>query len=351
MLGERALESRFAARQAGGLAPIVGRDQELGLLLERWRQATGSEGQAVLLTGEAGIGKSRISEALVEAVAGEPHFLLRYQCSPYHADSALYPVVQQLSHAARFSADDEVERRLEKLEALLAQAGDDGAAAAPLFAALLGLDGTLRYGALTLTPQQRRSRTLAALIDQLVGLAGRKPVLWLIEDAHWIDPTTLELIELALDRVQSTSVLLLITARPTFVAGFASHPVVTRLALNRLARAATQAIVARITHGKRLPDVLLDEIAAKTDGVPLFVEEMTKAVIELGALRETADTYQLDGPLSALAVPATLHDSLMARLDRLHGVKEVAQTAAVIGRSFDHCDDPRTGRLVRKPTD
>ncbi|MDP9136959.1 MAG: AAA family ATPase, partial [Pseudomonadota bacterium] len=336
VLGERALESRFAARQAGGPAPIVGRDQELGLLLERWRQATGSEGQAVLLTGEAGIGKSRISEALVEAVAGEPHFLLRYQCSPYHADSALYPVVQQLSHAARFSADDEVERRLEKLEALLAKAGDDGATAAPLFAALLGLDGILRYGALTLTPHQRRSRTLAALIDQLVGLAGRKPVLWLIEDAHWIDPTTLELIELALDRVQSTSVLLLITARPTFVAGFASHPVVTRLALNRLARAATQAIVARITHGKRLPDALLDEITAKTDGVPLFVEEMTKAVIESGVLRETADAYQLDRPLSALAVPATLHDSLMARLDRLHGVKEVAQTAAVIGRSFDH---------------
>jgi predicted ATPase len=161
-------------------------------------------------------------------------------------------------------------------------------------------------------------------------------VLWLIEDAHWIDPTTLELIELALERVQSTSVLLLITARPTLVAGFASHPIVTRLALNRLARVATQAIVARITHGKRLPDVLLDEITAKTDGVPLFVEEMTKAVIESGAMRETADTYHLDGPLTALAVPATLHDSLMARLDRLHGVKEVAQTAAVIGRAFDH---------------
>ena len=245
-------------------------------------------------------------------------------------------MVQQLGHAARFSADDDVDRRLEKLEALLAHAGDNGAAAAPLFATLLSLDGTSRYGVSALTPQQRRSRTLAALIDQLAGLAGRKPVLWLIEDAHWIDPTTLELIELALDRVQNASVLLLITMRPTFVPGFASHPVVTRLALNRLARAATQAIVARITHGKRLPDVLLEEIAAKTDGVPLFVEEMTKAVIESGALRETADIYYLDGPLSALAVPATLHDSLMARLDRLHGVKEVAQTAAVIGRTFDH---------------
>ena len=161
-------------------------------------------------------------------------------------------------------------------------------------------------------------------------------MLWVIEDAHWIDPTTLELIELALDRVQSTRVLVLITARPTFVASFASHPVVTRLALNRLARAATQAIVARITRGKRLPEALVDEIAAKTDGVPLFVEEMTKAVIESGVLRESADAYHLDGPLSALAIPTTLHDSLMARLDRLQPVKEVAQTAAVIGRSFDH---------------
>ena len=161
-------------------------------------------------------------------------------------------------------------------------------------------------------------------------------MLWVVEDAHWIDPTTLELIELALDRVQGTRVLVLITARPTFVASFASHPVVTRLALNRLARAATQAIVSRITRGKRLPEVLLDEIAAETDGVPLFVEEMTKAVIESGVLREDADAYHLDGPLSALAIPTTLHDSLMARLDRLQPVKEVAQTAAVIGRSFDH---------------
>ena len=336
VLGERALESRFAARQAGRVAPIVGRDQELGLLLERWRQAKTGEGQVVLLSGEAGIGKSRITEALVEAVRTEPHFLVRYQCSPYHGDSALYPVIQQLAHAAGFAADDDLDRRLDRLEALLCRATDDVGEVAPVVAALIGLDATSRYGVLTMTPQQRRNRTLAIIIDQLTGLAGRKPVMWVIEDAHWIDPTTLELIEFALDRVQSLGALMLITARPTFVASFASHPVVTRLALNRLARAATQAIVARIAHGKRLPEALLDEIAARTDGVPLFVEEMTKAVIESGALRETADAYHLDGPLSALAIPTTLHDSLMARLDRLQPVKEVAQTAAVIGRSFDH---------------
>jgi class 3 adenylate cyclase/predicted ATPase len=334
--GEQALESRFAARQAGGVAPIVGRDQELALLLERWRQARSGEGQTVLLTGEAGIGKSRITEALREAATAEPHFLLRYQCSPYHADSALYPVIQYLRHAAGFTAEDSTEQRLDRLEMLLGTAIDDVRAAAPLVAALMGLDGESRYGALALTPPQRRNQTLAVLVRQLAGLAACKPVLWVVEDAHWIDPTTLELLELALDCVQGTNVLLLITARPTFVAPFAGHPVVTRLALNRLARAATQSIVSRITRGKRMPGVLLDEIAARTDGVPLFVEEMTKAVIESAVLREDADAYHLDGPLRALAIPTTLHDSLMARLDRLQPVKVVAQTAAVIGRSFDH---------------
>jgi hypothetical protein len=336
VIAERALESRFAARQVGAVAPIVGRDQELALLIERWRQAKSGEGQMVLLSGEAGIGKSRVTEALIDAARAEPHFLLRHQCSPYHADSALYPVIQQLVHAAGFAEDDSPDHRLDRLETLLARATEKIDEAAPLVAALLGLDGTSRYGALTLTPQQRRSRMLAVLIDQFRGLASRKPLLWVIEDAHWIDPTTLELIELALEPMQSVSVLVLITSRPTFVASFAGHPSVTQLALNRLGRAATQGIVDRITRGKRLPEPLLDEIAARTDGVPLFVEEMTKAVIESGALREGEDAYHLDGPLSALAIPTTLHDSLMARLDRLHPVKEVAQTAAVIGRSFDH---------------
>jgi class 3 adenylate cyclase/tetratricopeptide (TPR) repeat protein len=336
VIAERALESRFAARQVGAVAPIVGRDQELALLIERWRQAKSGEGQMILLSGEAGIGKSRVTEALIDAAGAEPHFLLRYQCSPYHGDSALYPVIQQLVQAAGFVEDDSLDHRLDRLETLLARATEKIDEAAPLIAALLGLDGTSRYGALTLTPQQRRSRILAVLIEQFKGLASRKPLLWVIEDAHWIDPTTLELIELALDPMQSVSALVLVTSRPTFVASFASHPSVTQMALNRLGRAATQGIVDRITRGKRLPEALLDEIAARTDGVPLFVEEMTKAVIESGALREGEDAYHLDGPLSALAIPTTLHDSLMARLDRLHPVKEVAQTAAVIGRNFDH---------------
>jgi class 3 adenylate cyclase len=336
VLAERRLESRFAARQAGGLTPIVARDQELALLIERWRQAKSGEGQLVLLSGEAGIGKSRVTEALVDAVSGEPRVLLRYQCSPYHTDSALYPAINQIAHAAGFAEDDSTGRRLDRLETLLAKATDDVSDAAPLMAALMGVEGSSRYGPLTLDPLQRRNRTLAMLIDQLTGLASCEPVLWAIEDAHWIDPTTLELIELALDQIPGTRVFALITTRPTFVATFGSHPIVTRLTLNRIGRAATHSIIASIARGKRLPEPLLDEIAAKSDGVPLFVEEMTKAVLESGVLREGVDAYHLDGPLSAMAIPTTLHDSLMARLDRLRPVKEVAQIASVIGRSFDH---------------
>ena len=337
VLVERSLESRFAARQADGMAPIVGRDHELALLIERWRQAKSGEGQMVLLTGEAGIGKSRITEALVETVADEPHFLLRYQCSPYHADSALYPVIQQLTHAAGFAADDSGERRLDQLEVPARQGNrryPRGGAADG------GADGSRRDGPLRRAdadaaaapqPHARRPHRSAdrARQPQARAVADRGRAL---DRSH--DPGA--------DRAgagsasKSTRVLVLVTARPIFVASFGSHPVVTRLALNRLTRAAIQAIVARITRGKRLPEPLLDEIAARTDGVPLFVEEMTKAVIESGVLRESADAFHLDRPLSALAIPTTLHDSLMARLDRLQPVKEVAQTAAVIGRSFDH---------------
>jgi predicted ATPase len=207
---------------------------------------------------------------------------------------------------------------------------------APLFATLLGIDGDLRYGQLELTPPQRRNRTLQALVEQLIGLAAREPVLLVLEDAHWIDPTTLEMVESTLDRMAGARILLLVTARPTFSHGFGGHPIVTRLMLNRLGHAQTATIMARIAGGRALPEALIDEIAARSDGVPLYVEEMTKAVLESGFLRETEDAYLLEGPLSRLAIPTSLHDSLMARLDRLQPVKEVAQTAAVIGRAFDH---------------
>jgi tetratricopeptide (TPR) repeat protein len=316
--GELALASRFEARTGSSLLPMVGRDQELALLSDRWVQAKAGEGQGVLLVGEAGIGKSRIGRALVDAVAEEPHTRIRYQCSPYHRDSALWPVVQQLTHAAGIASDDATDARLDKLEALLARA--NGAAdTAPLIADLLGLDAAARYGELNLTPQAQRARTLRALVDQLVGLAAREPVLMLLEDTHWIDPTTLELIEQCLDQIADRRVLILLTSRPDHQPELAAHPHVTRLTLNRLGRAGVEAIVARLGGKDLAPDVV-GRIIARTDGVPLFVEELTKAILESG---ETT-------------IPASLHDSLMARLDRIPEVKEVAQIAACIGREFGY---------------
>jgi class 3 adenylate cyclase/predicted ATPase len=315
VVGEQALDSRFEARSGLSLLPIVGRDQELALLLERWAQAKAGEGQGVLLVGEAGIGKSRISRAVLDAVADEPHTRIRYQCSPYHTDSALWPVIQQLTYAAGIVTDDSGEARLDKLEALLDRAVERDAA--PLIADLLGLDGTARYGKLGLTPQVQRARTLEALVQQLLDLAARQPVLVVLEDAHWIDPSTLELIEQSLDRLAAAPVLILLTSRPDNQPSLAAHPHVTRLTLNRLSRAGVEAIVARL-GGDQLPTATVAAIIARTDGVPLFVEELTKAVLETG---ETS-------------IPASLHDSLMARLDRIPEVKEIAQTAACIGREF-----------------
>jgi class 3 adenylate cyclase/predicted ATPase len=320
---ERVSASRFEAH--GGLAvlPMEGRDQELALLLERWSLAKTGAGQGVLLVGEAGIGKSRITRALIDAVAAEPHVRVRLQCSPYHTDSALWPVVDHLRHTAGFAADDSRSDQLDKLEAVVRQGSGDIAGTVPLFAELLGLETEGRYGRIELTPQARRARTLKALSDELVALAAREPVLLILEDAHWLDPSTLEVIELYLDRGAAARILTVITSRPDRQPALAAHPHVTRLTLNRLGRAGVEAIVASLSGDEALPAGVMDAIVSRTDGVPLFVEEITKAVLETGAAGE-------------LRVPASLHDSLMARLDRLPEVKEVAQAAACIGRVFDY---------------
>jgi class 3 adenylate cyclase/tetratricopeptide (TPR) repeat protein len=339
VIGERQIESRFEARSGATLSELVGREHELGLMLERWKQASAGEGQLVLLTGEAGIGKSRITRGLVDSISSQDHIRINYQCSPYHADSSLYPAIQQLTFASGIRPDDSNEIKLDKLEAQLA--GADTA----LLAALMGLDGKSRYGEIKLTPQQQRTRTLDALINELVAQSRRNPVLCIIEDAHWIDATMLELLDLCLDRIADARILLLITARPTFEHGFGGHPAVTRLSLNRLGRQQVAEIAMKVTAGRNLPDELLDEIARKTDGIPLFVEELTRTVIESGELRETPTSYQLTGPLSRLAIPTTLHDSLMARLDRLQPIKEVAQAASCIGREFSYSTISRISML------
>ena len=318
VLGERQAATRFEARAEGALPPLFGRDYELGQLMERWRRARAGEGQGVLLVGEAGIGKSRIVRALLDSLRHEPHIRLKYQCSQYHVDSAIWPVTQQLAVAAGFEPTDGPEHRLDKLEALLAEAGPIEAMDAPVIAALMGLDGSGRYGPLTLTPEALRARTFEALARQLTGLASKRPVVAVVEDAHWVDPTTLELINHVIAAVAEVPALVLLTARPDDAPELADHANISRLPLYRLAREGVEAIV-RCLGGERLPESTVAAIVARTDGIPLFVEELTKAVVESG---ETT-------------VPATLHDTLMARLDRTPEVKEIAQTAACIGREFD----------------
>jgi predicted ATPase len=316
--------------------PLVGREQEMALLLDRWEQAKHGEGQVVLLSGEAGIGKSRITRMLRDRVASEDHVRLRYQCSPYHTNSALHPIMDQLERAAGFARDDPARVRLGKLESLLAQSSRQPAEAVPLLAAVLSIPTGDRFPPLELSPEAQKERTLAALIDQIKGLAENRPLLIIFEDAHWIDPTSQELLDLIVDHAQALKALVLITYRPVFASPWGGHPHVTSLTLNRLGRRQSQSMVRALTANKSLPDEVLDQILAKTDGVPLFLEELTRTVLESGLLKEEEDLYVLAGPLPPLAIPATLHDSLMARLDRLSPIKEVAQTAAAIGREFSH---------------
>jgi class 3 adenylate cyclase/predicted ATPase len=334
--GERRAVSRFDAATSTGLTPLVGREEELGLVLQRWEQAKEGEGQVVMLAGEPGIGKSRLTEAVHERMAKEPHIRLRYQCLPYYRHSAFYPFIVQLEWAARFARDDTPEQKLDKLEALLAQSTDVVADVVPLFAALLSIPTGDRYPPLHLSPQQQKTQTIEALVAQMVGLSHHQPVLCTFEDVHWSDPTSLEVLALVMHQVQDARVVVVITYRPEFDAPWTAAMHVTALTLNRLSRAQSTVLVERITAGKVLPDEVLVQIVTKADGVPLFVEELTKTVVEAGFLDERADRYVLVGPLPPLAIPTTLQDSLIARLDRLAPVKDVAQIGAAIGREFSY---------------
>ena len=330
------VESRFEALHATGLTALVGREEELELLLRRWSKAKTGEGQVVLLSGEPGIGKSRLTAASLEGLAGEPHTRLRYFCSPHHLDSALHPTITQLERAAGFQREDTAEGRRNKLEALLSKGTDDLREAAPLIADLLSIPTGDRYAALDLTPQKRKEKTLTALLTQVEGLSRREPVLMVYEDVHWSDPTTRESLDLLIDRVSGLRVLVIITFRPEFNPPWAGRPHVTLLSLSRLPPRQGAEMITRVTGGKALPKEIVDQIIDRTDGVPLFIEELTKSVVESGLVREVGDHYAVTGLAAPLAIPTTLHASLLARLDRLAATREVAQIGAALGRSFSH---------------
>jgi len=328
------VESRFEAFHASGLTELVGREEELEILLRRWSKARTGEGQVVLLSGEAGIGKSRLTTALLERLASEPHTRVRYFSSPQHTDSAFFPIISQMERAAGFTRDDTEQAKLNKLDAMLARSFTPRQDAA-LFAEMLSLPNDGRYPTLEMAPQLRRQKTLEALTAQLEALSRQKPVLMIFEDAHWADPTSLEAFGRAVDRTTTLGVLLIVTYRPEFEPPWIGRPYVTALTLNRLGQREIAAIIDGVTGNKLLPASIRKHIVERTDGIPLFIEEMTKAVLEAETeddARQTATAV----PSAVLAVPASLHASLMARLDRLGPAKEVAQIGAAIGREFSH---------------
>ncbi|MCP3370895.1 adenylate/guanylate cyclase domain-containing protein [Bradyrhizobium cajani] len=334
--GAIASESRFEAVRAARSIGFVGRKDEIEFVLSRQQLAWQGRGQMVLISGEAGIGKSRMVATLSESPALGTHRRVRYQCSPYHTNSALHPFVAQLERAAGICSHDTPGQKFEKLEAMLALGTQQVAQATPLIAALLSIPAGDHCPPLGLSPAQQRRQTFAALLDQLEGLAREQPLLIVCEDMHWADATTLELFDLGIDRIRGLPILVLLTSRPEFEPSWLGLANVSLLRLDRLDRQDTRALVEQVTVGRQLPRQMMQQIIDKTDGVPLFVEELTKMVLESGLLVEDSGRYRLDSPLPPLAIPATLQDSLMARLDRLAPVKEVAQIGAAIGRDFSY---------------
>jgi TOMM system kinase/cyclase fusion protein len=338
VLHESVARSRLEAAGSTGLTPLVGREQEVRLLLERWAQVKDGLGQVVLLSGEAGIGKSRLVQVLTEHVAAEPQaWLTPLQCSPYHQNTALYPMIDLLERVAlRFEREESPQQKLSKLEGFLVQYGLPLAEAVPLFASLLSLQLTPDYVPLILSPAQQKQQTLHALLTILLRIAAQQPVLFVMEDLHWVDPSTLELLSLLVDQGPTARILALLTFRPDFSPPWTGRAHLTQVTLPRLTRRQAAEMTDRVVHRKALPPEVIEQVVAKTDGVPLFVEELTKMVLESGLLQEHEERYELRGPLPPLAIPATLHDSLMARLDRLATVKALAQLGATLGREFSY---------------
>jgi DNA-binding response OmpR family regulator/class 3 adenylate cyclase/predicted ATPase len=331
--GRRPVKSRFDAKRPEKLTRLVGRQHELQQLLALWEKAKGGNGQIALVCGEAGIGKSRSCEALLDHIAGQAHTVIRYQCSPHHVSSPFHPIIKQLEHAAGFQREDTPDVKLEKLDALLSRAGAVSSADTALFAALLSIPTSERSES---TPQRQKDLTIAALVRQVIGLASKQPLIIKLADAHWIDSSTLELFGRLIASVTAARVFVLLSLRPECFTPWLEHAHVSMFRLNRLGREQTQAMIDDVAMGKKLPSDVSDQIINKTDGVPLFVEELTRAVLESGLLRDAGDRYVADGSMPPLAIPMTLADSLTARLDKLGCANEVAQIGAAIGREFSY---------------
>ncbi|MEO8627148.1 MAG: adenylate/guanylate cyclase domain-containing protein [Betaproteobacteria bacterium] len=334
--GVSAAASRFEAATHGGLTPLVGRRKEIDLLIERWQQAQRGEGHAVLLAGEPGIGKSRILNEVRNMLDREVSGTLRLQCSPYHINSAFYPSIDNFERALKFGHEEPAAAKLDKLEALLVGQYGCPLEDVRLIAPILSLPCEDRYGPLSMTPQQQKEETSRALVGVVEAASRRQPTLMIFEDAHWADTASLEGLERLIARIGDLPLLLIITHRPEFQHNWSAHRNLTVLTLSRLSRDESSAIVSRVTAGKALPAEVLEQIIGRTDGVPLFVEELTRSILEAGTLKDARDHYRYAGSTTSIAIPATLRDSLMARLDRVTAVKEIAQIGAAIGREFSY---------------
>ncbi|HLX18303.1 MAG TPA: adenylate/guanylate cyclase domain-containing protein, partial [Bradyrhizobium sp.] len=334
VLREAETETRFEASRSNRMTPFVGREPEVGLLIERWRDACAGEGKVALLSGEPGIGKSRILAALRERIADEPHLVIRYQCSPHHVNDAFYPIVSNIWRGCEFGNEEPPAARLEKLEAMAHRSRLEPMEIVPFVASLCSVPLEGRYAQPGMAPAEQKERLIGALLALFQGLTREAPVLALLEDAHWTDPSSLELFNRLVDRIPRLRAFLIVTFRPEFVPPWAAQAHVQSLALSRFGRRHALALIDRVAGGKALPAEVLEQIVAKTDGVPLFVEELTKTVLESGLMREDNGAYVLASVFTPLTIPSTLQDSLMARLDRLAPIKEIAQIGATIGREF-----------------
>jgi TOMM system kinase/cyclase fusion protein len=336
VLYESMARSRLEAVGSTGWTPLVGREQEVRLLRERWAQVKDGLGQVVLLSGEAGIGKSRLVQVLTAQVASEPQaWLTPCQCSPYHQHTAFYPMIELLERVVlRYEREESPLHKLHKLEGFLVQYGLPLAETVPLFTTLLSLPLSADYPPIQVSPEQQKQQILRAFLAILRRIAVQQPVLFVMEDLHWVDPSTLELLTLLVDQGPTARILALFTFRPDFTPPWTGRAHLTQVTVPRLPSREAVEVLRQVAHGKALPPEVVEQIVAKTDGVPLFVEELTKMVLESGLLQERAEGYELPRPLPPLAIPATLHDSLMARLDRLAAVKGLAQLGATVGREF-----------------